>query len=240
MPCFINCIYFYQNPRRTSTAAGAGTLWPLGFPSGPKADVPLDGALNHTGTPIRYRVYLPLAATGCFLLMGSMACTSNYGAPLKTPDPAPAPKPAVLPPTASLVDGQAQQFSVVDPSGSTATPIWAVLPPTGGTITATGLFTASGVPGAYTIQVTVASVTATAKANILTPPPPMVTSPNYVQASGSLQSSADGFLHVASVLNETIIATQAQDATGYLQLRSGFLPAALTAGGSLPSVERRP
>jgi len=131
----------------------------------------------------------------------------------------------VLPETPSLVAGQTLQFSASTPWGSEA--IWSVLPATAGTISATGRFTASATPGQATIYAVWAKdvrYTASTGLSILAPPPPAVTSPNFVQTFGAQQAVPGTGVSNGAVVGEAVPAMLAATTDGAIKVRHGFVP----------------
>ena len=131
----------------------------------------------------------------------------------------------ITPATATLTVGQSLQFKAEGPAGSEAS--WAVRPEAGGTVTASGLFTASGSPGQYTLVAMARKdvrYTATAQITILPAPPPVASTPGLVQASGAPQASPDGRLRTAGVVGETVPQARSEGAGGAVQVRHGFAP----------------
>lgn len=131
----------------------------------------------------------------------------------------------VSPAVATLAPGQTLQFTASIPWGGTAS--WSVVPATGGTFSATGLFTASTTQGSYRIVAMWngdVRYSATAQATILPPPPPTVSKPEVVSANGSQQGSTTGGVQNASVVGESVPVHSAADASGTLQVRHGYNP----------------
>lgn len=130
----------------------------------------------------------------------------------------------VTPAVASLAPGQSLQFTATIPWGGKAT--WSVIPSTGGTFSADGLFTASSAQGSYNIVAMWTQdvrYTATATATILPPPPPAGSTPEIVFASGAQQRS--GVVTNSPVLGESVPAERAADPGGVIGVRHGFRPA---------------
>lgn len=132
----------------------------------------------------------------------------------------------IAPATATVIVGQSLQFSASSPWGGGAR--WSVLPATGGSIDAGGVFTASTAPGEYQIVAmwnNDVRHTATASASVVPAPPPAVLSTGLVQASGlNLQTSVDGFIRNAAIAGEPVPARRAASANGTVQVRHGFYP----------------
>ncbi len=131
----------------------------------------------------------------------------------------------VSPATATVTGGQTQQFTASLPWGGTV--LWSVVPATGGSINASGLFTASAIPGQYSIiAMWSGDVRYTAMATATVPPltPLMLSTPDLVAASGRQQGSANGQIQNATVVGEPVPAVQAADVSGTVQVRHGFKP----------------
>jgi hypothetical protein len=129
----------------------------------------------------------------------------------------------ILPAVVELAPGQSLQFSANGNWNGGLT--WAVLPTTAGTITSSGVFTASTSQGPVQILAVWnqdARYTATAQATILPPPPPADSTPTLVSANGAKQGSSSGTSQNASVAGESVPAATATDAAGHSQLRHGF------------------
>ncbi|HCZ34116.1 MAG TPA: hypothetical protein DHV93_12100 [Holophagaceae bacterium] len=132
----------------------------------------------------------------------------------------------IAPATATVIVGQSLQFSASAPWGGGAR--WSVLPATGGSIDAGGMFTASATPGEYQIVAMWnhdVRYTATALAWVVPAPPPAILSTGLVQAFGlNLQTSADGSIRNAVIAGEPVPARRAASANGTVQVRHGFYP----------------
>lgn len=133
----------------------------------------------------------------------------------------------VSPLQATVSPGQTVQFTATFPWGGSAT--WSVVPATGGSFNASGLFTASATPGKYRIVANWngdVRYTAMAQATVLPAPLPADSTPNVVSASGQQQSSATGQIQNAAVVGEFVPAKQAAGASGTVEIRHGFKPSA--------------
>jgi hypothetical protein len=129
----------------------------------------------------------------------------------------------ISPATAQLAPGQSLQFTASGTWEGGLT--WTVLPTSGGTITAAGLFTASGTPGAVQVLAVWSRdvrYAATAQATILPPPPTSISTPSLVSASGKRQASTTGASTNTSVAGEAVVPITAKDASQYYELRHGF------------------
>ena len=131
----------------------------------------------------------------------------------------------ILPESPSLLPGQTVQFSASTPWGSGA--IWSVLPATAGSISTTGLFTASSTPGhatVYAVWTKDVRYTASTGLSVLAPPAPAEISPNLVQSFGAQQTVPGTAIANAVVVGETIPAVAATTSNGVIQVRHGFDP----------------
>ena len=166
-----------------------------------------------SGRPLRLNVRFALVAlVGAIALSGcQQQATPTFEGALQ-----------VAPAAATVAPGSQQQFTAQSPWGSDVT--WAVSLPTCGTITASGLFTASLTPtepsGICTVVATLKSdPSKVGLAVVIVQIEPPVTA---VSASGQ-QQAADG-LSVESVVAEPVSAVTAVDASGTVENRSGFYP----------------
>ncbi len=128
----------------------------------------------------------------------------------------------IQPAMATVVPGQAFQFTAVSPWGGTAT--WSLPSPGSGGITGTGLYTAPSTPGQYALVAMWngdVRYTATARITVLPPPPPALSSSNLVSASGAQQGA--GSTRNAAVAGEPLPAVHSQGPGG-LDVRHGFNP----------------
>ena len=124
------------------------------------------------------------------------------------------------------------------PAGGSLT--WAVNPANGGTITSSGVYTASGTAGNYSViaiwtpsgagggKITSGS----AMVEVL--PAPQVgaeLNPNLMQASGTVQASSG--IQNAGVIGQLVPSVTSTDSGNNVQVRSGFaIPVDCTASGS--------
>ena len=173
----------------------------------------------------RCRLSLPvLAATGA-LLLATLGCgggSRSTGDQVATANLVL----VITPGTASVAPGQTLQFSANSPLGNGVT--WSVQPATGGSINASGLFTAATTP----VQCQVLAMwnsdvryTASATVTILPPPPIAVISPTLVQASGVQQTVPGTGIAHAAVVGESVPATNAVGSVDpTVKVRHGFEP----------------
>ena len=158
------------------------------------------------------------------LLLGVLACRgSQTGGDPMTPVSLVL---VITPGTASVAPGQTLQFSANAPLGNGIT--WSVQPAAAGTITATGLFTASTTQGPCQVLAVWnndAHYTASATVTILPPPPIAVISPTLVQASGVQQTVPGTGIAHAAVVGESVPATNAVGTVDpNVKVRHGFEP----------------
>ncbi|WP_306589708.1 hypothetical protein [Geothrix sp. 21YS21S-4] len=155
-------------------------------------------------------------------LLASAACTGsnhNRGDRVGTANAVFKVEPAL----ANVLVGQTVQFRAYGPWGQQAR--WSVVPATGGTFTADGLFTAAAAPGQYRIVAMWnddVRYTALASATVMALPMPATSSPEIVQASGVGQGTPGDILWNAVVVGEPLRAMTVEDSTGTVRLRHGF------------------
>lgn len=129
----------------------------------------------------------------------------------------------ITPAEAQLAPGQSLQLSV---QGSWAGGLrWAVVPSTGGTVSSTGLFTASSNQGLVQIVAVWnqdVRYAATAMITILPPPLPAQSTPALISASGNAQGSLTGTIRNTALAGEGIPATTASDTTQLVTVHHGF------------------
>jgi hypothetical protein len=133
----------------------------------------------------------------------------------------------IQPKSPVLIAGQSLQFHASTPWGTEST--WSVLPASAGTISPTGLFTASVTPGTCMVLVVWSKdvrYAARTGVSILPAPPTEVISPHLVQAYGAQQSVSAGGLGNGAVVGEPIQATVATTANQSFRVRHGFDPPA--------------
>jgi len=106
---------------------------------------------------------------------------------------------------------------------------WSVNPASGGTITSAGFYTASGTAGNYKIiakwtacdPTAGTSVSGSATVKVLPPPQPDAElNPNFVQASGSFQSS--GKIQNTAIVGQMVPFTALTDDNSTVQIMTGF------------------
>lgn len=134
-------------------------------------------------------------------------------------------KMTILPERPSLLAGKTVQFSASTPWGTEA--IWSVVPASAGTISTTGLFTASTTPGSATVFAVWAKdvrYTANTAVLVLGPAAPAESSPNLAQTFGAQQTVAGTAITNAAVVGETVPAITATTANGAVKVRHGFDP----------------
>jgi uncharacterized protein YjdB len=129
-------------------------------------------------------------------------------------------------------------FTPTTPGGGSLT--WAVDPANGGTITTSGVYTASGTAGNYSVIVTWTPsgaaggkiVNASATVEVL--PAPQLgaeLTPNQIQSSGTVQAS--NRIQNAGIIGQLVPSVTSMDSGNNVQVRSGFtIPVECTASGS--------
>jgi len=133
----------------------------------------------------------------------------------------------VEPSAPTLTVGQTLQFRASAPWGGES--LWSVLPSTAGTITPTGLFTAGSEPATCTVLAVWKRdirYTASASVRVLAQPPPAVSSPNLVQASGVQQIVVGTGTTNAALVGETVAVTTSATSSEAIRVRHGFSPPA--------------
>ena len=169
------------------------------------------------------------ALVGCLLALAALGCAGGGSDSIKPPAGMPVPF-LITPAVATVVAGQTSSFTAT--SSTTGTVTWKVVPATGGTITAAGLFRAA--KSLSQCQITaqwrptdaasLSFTSATALVSVVAQPLPAVSSPNYTQASGTQQTANGTALTNASVVGEAFPAALATSANQTEQLRDDFLP----------------
>lgn len=163
--------------------------------------------------------------TGALAALGMVACigggdktSSDRAGQLNGPF-------TITPPAAQVLLGQTFHFTASTPWGGSTT--WTVLPATGGTVDATGTFTAAATTG--TCQIVAMwnndpRYTAIASVQVLAAIPAHV-NPALVQASGKLQTQ--GTLRNGTMVGEAVPARKSATPDGVQQVRHGFDPPSL-------------
>lgn len=125
-----------------------------------------------------------------------------------------------------VVAGQQFEFSATSPWGNDVT--WSVDPPSSGTIDDAGHFTAAQVvpsSGVCTVIATLRSDPSRvglAVVTIIARPPSGAATPDIVSATGGFQTG--GGMQVQSIVQESFSATNSNNGTGTIEVRSGFFP----------------
>jgi hypothetical protein len=118
-------------------------------------------------------------------------------------------------------------FAPTAPAGGSLT--WSINPVYGGTISGTGFYTASAMPGQYSIiatwtpqnSTTAVIIKGSAIVRILAVPQlDSVISPDLAQASGANQSA--GSIQIAAIVGQGIPAVLSTDSSGNIQVLSAF------------------
>ena len=163
-----------------------------------------------------------LCATSLVLTLGCWGGSSHSGDHVATVNWTM----TITPGTGALAVGQSLQFVASTPWGNQTQ--WSVMPASAGTITSSGLFTAGATTGTcilYAVWSQDVRYTASANVTILPAPPAAVTTPNFVQASGTTQVVTGTAIGNSPVVGESIPAvnvTVVGDPT--IKVRHGFEP----------------
>lgn len=176
------------------------------------------------------------------MILGLAGCgfTSSKGG---FPNPGPASISVSVNPSSLIVAaGAAATFTALYtpsvPAGGSLT--WAVNPANGGTITNSGVFTASGTAGTYGVVATWTPsspavgriISGSASVEVL--PAPQVgaeLTPSLTQGSGAIQASST--IQNGAIAGQLVPSVISPDASGNVQVRSGFtIPVACTGSGT--------
>jgi len=135
---------------------------------------------------------------------------------------------SITPLSAQVAAGTTLQFTANGPVG---VPVgWTLDPPTLGTISPTGLFTAAGATGSGTVKAVWATyipVWASARVTLVaarTGQAPASGNPGTEPASGGSQTNSAGNLTDHAIIGEVLAPTTATSANGQLVNRTGFDP----------------
>jgi hypothetical protein len=174
---------------------------------------------------------LPLLALGLVGCGGGFTGSTTLSAKL-----------SVNPPSITVAAGSVTPFTAVfTPTLSAPGSLtWSVSPVNAGTITGTGVYTASATGGSYTIIATWTPATLTASAVIIkssanvevlaVPQLDSAINPNLVQASGGNQSN--GLIQDGVIVGQGIPSIISIDSSGNIQVRSGFTPPGACSGSN--------
>lgn len=189
--------------------------------------------------PSRRRMALAL----WLILPVLVGCTSGFPHPESpsTSQPPSTPTTVSVSPTSVIVAaGSTTSFIAVFtpslPSGGSLS--WAVNAPAAGTISSTGMYTASVTPGNYTVTATwtpsVSSagtiLSASAAVQVLpVPQQSIVINPVITQATGAVQTASGGVQN-AGIARQEVPWMSSQDSSGRVQVQSGFVIPVLCAG----------
>ena len=176
---------------------------------------------------------------GLALLSNSLVL-SACGNAWRTGFPGPVTRLSVEPASITVPAQSTTRFAAVfapsPPGGGQVT--WSVSPAEGGTITSSGLYTASATAGNYAVIATWVPLDATAgnkirgsaMVSVLALPPPELNT-DLTQASGAFQSW--GPIQHAAIVGQLVPLTTSEDSTGSVQVDSGFsIPVACREQGS--------
>ena len=135
---------------------------------------------------------------------------------------------SITPLSAQVATGTTLQFTAKGPVGL---PVgWTLDPPTLGTISPTGLFTAAGSAGTGSVKAVWATyipVWASARVTLVaarTGQAPASSNPGTEPASGGSQTNSAGNLTDHAIIGEALAATTSTSANGQLVNRTGFDP----------------
>ena len=153
------------------------------------------------------------------------SCGSGSRVENALPNPTLALKITVDPPSARVALGSTTTFTASPNPPSGFSLVWSVSPTGGGTVTSSGVYTASETPGSYSIIATWvpsnpsigSKVTSSVLVTVLAP-----TTPNtdLTQASGGTQIS--GPIQNAAIIGEAVVAVKSIDPIGKTQVQNGF------------------
>jgi hypothetical protein len=189
------------------------------LPTNPEAAVPLkanDGMLLLL-TALAFVFVIILGLTGC----GTGSSTEN-GFPNPTPLPL---KLAVIPAPIAVAMGSTTTFTASPSPPPGFSLVWSVNPSSGGTITNSGIYTASESAGNCTVvatwipanPLTGNKVNGSAAVTVLQP---VALNTSMIQASGAIQTS--GQTQNSAIAGEHISSVTSTDPTGNTQVRNGF------------------
>jgi len=178
------------------------------------------------------RPFIPTLA--CFLVLaGALGCSSGGGG---TPTPPAAVTVSVNPPSATLVTGATQAFVATVANASNTGVTWTVAEAAGGSVSASGLFTApatiSGASATFHVVATSQAdntKSATATVTVLPPVSVSVNPGSIVLAPGGTQQFA---ATVANAENAAVTWTVREGASGGAVTASGLYTAPATIGGA--------
>lgn len=167
---------------------------------------------------------LPTALALTFLIPGITNCGSGSHSENGFSNPTPIPITfAVSPSSITLVAGSTTTFTVSPSPPQGVSVVWSVNPSTAGTITSSGVFTASAA-GTGTVIATLmpsdSSVGSLAASAMVTVLPPVALNPGFTEASGGIQSSDS--IQNGVVVGEDFPSVTSTDPTGKEKAISGF------------------
>ena len=161
-----------------------------------------------------------------FVVVGLADCGSGSATENGFPNPKPLPVTLTVEPSPiTVAAGSTTTFSASPGPPPGFSVVWSVSPATAGTITNSGVFTASGAAASGTVvatwlpsnPLTGKPTTGSASVTVLQPAPP---STDMTQASGVIQIS--GSIENAAIAGEGLGTVVSTDPTGNTQSRSGF------------------
>ena len=170
-----------------------------------------------------------------FVVVGLADCGSGSATENGFPSPNPLPVTLTVQPSpVTLATGSTTTFTASPSPPPGFSVVWSVSPATAGTITNSGVFTASGAAASGTVvatwlpsnPLTGKLITGSASVSVLQPAAP---STDMTQASGIIQIS--GSIENAAIAGEGLGIVVSTDPTGNTQSRSGF-PVPIPCTGS--------
>ena len=193
-----------------------------------------------TFVPLLIALWLALGLGGCREVSGGPSFSATP--PPKSPPPN-STTISVSPPSARVAAGATITFTASinasNPQAGSVT--WSINPASGGTITSSGVYTASGNAGSYIVTATWAPFNPAGGAAIsssvtvvVLPAPQLVfqLNPNIIQAYGANQGA--GAIQNGAVAGQLFPSVTSTDPSGNIQSRSGLnIPVACTASGTI-------
>ena len=170
------------------------------------------------------RIFVAVALI--FFVAGLTDCGSGSATENGFPNPKPLPVTLTVEPSpVTVAAGSTTTFSASPSPPPGFSVVWSVSPSTAGTITNSGVFTASGTAGTSVVvatwlplnPLTGKTTTGSASVTVLQPTPP---STDMTQASGVIQVS--GTIENAAIAGESLGSVVSTDPSGNSQTRSGF------------------
>ena len=186
-----------------------------------------NGTVDHREDNTKQRTLCILSVFALTVLIAGLTdCGSGSTTENGFPNPKPLPLTlAVVPSPITVAVTSTTTFSASPGAPQGFSVVWSVSPATAGTITNSGVFTASGKAGNCLVvatwlpsnPLTGELITGSANVTVLQPAPP---STDMTQASGAIQTS--GSIENAAIAGERLGIVVSTDPTGNAQSRSGF------------------